>query len=150
VLSMLVNEQLAQQAVEELDLDVPPSSYEAGDNPDLSELLDRIPSSELEPFEDYLDSYSRLQALYVAIGAETGTSGGDDPQAALTEGQTYVAEFAKERDVELDPRFGDFSDGQVAGGSGSVSVPVDGGSGEPPSAEEQADVSGLPDSQICR
>ena len=149
VLSMLVNERLAREAADQLDLDVPPSSYEAGDDAGLSELLDQLPASELAPFQDYLDTYSRLQALYVAIGQETGTSGGTDPQAALTDGQAYVAEFADERDIELDPRFGDFSAGQVSGGSGSVSVPVDGGSDEQ-SAEEQADVSGLPDSQICQ
>ena len=150
VLSLLVNERLAQEAADDLDLDVPPSSYEAGDNAELSDLLDKLPSSDLEPFQDYLDSYSRLQALYVAIGEETGETDSDDPQAALSAGQDYVTKFADERDIELDPRFGDFSGGQVAGGSGSVSVPVDGGSGDPPSAEEQADVSGLPDSQICQ
>jgi hypothetical protein len=149
VLSLLVNEQLALEAVDELGLDVPPSSYEAGDNPELSDLFEQLPSSQLEPFQDYLTAYSRLQALYVAIGSETGESGGDDPQAALTDGQAYVAEYAEERDIELDPRFGDFRGGQVVGGSGSVSVPVE-GAGSEPSPEEQADVSGLPDSQICQ
>ena len=149
VLSLLVNEQLALEVVDELGIDVPPSSYEAGDNPELSALFDELPSSQLEPFQDYLESYSRLQALYVAIGSETGKSGGDDPQAALTDGQKYVARYAKDRDIELDPRFGRFSGGQVLGGSGSVSVPVE-GSGSEPSEEDQADVSGLPDSQICQ
>lgn len=149
VLSLLVNEQLALEAVDELGLDVPPSSYEAGDNPELSDLFEQLPSSQLEPFQDYLAAYSRLQALYVAIGAETGESGGDDPQAALTAGQAYVAKYARERDIELDPRFGDFRRGQVVGGSGSVSVPVE-GAGSEPSQGEQADVSGLPDSQICQ
>ena len=149
VLSVLVNEQLAMDVVDELGLDVPPSSYEAGDNPELSDLFDQLPSSQLEPFQDYLASYSRLQALYVAIGSETGKSGGDDPQAALTDGQAYVAKYAKKRDIELDPRFGDFADGEVVGGSGSVSVPVE-GAGSEASPEDQADVSGLPDSQICQ
>jgi hypothetical protein len=149
VLSMLVNEQLALEVVDELGIDVPPSSYEAGDNPELSDLFDQLPSSQLEPFQDYLESYSRLQALYVAIGSETGKSGGDDPQAALSDGQKYVATYAEDRDIELDPRFGSFSGGEVVGGSGSVSVPVE-GAGSAPSEEDQADVSGLPDSQICQ
>ncbi len=148
VLSLLVNEQLALEAADDLDLDVPPSTYEPGDNPQLSDLLDAMPAGELEPFQHYLETYGRVQALYIAIGAETGSSGGDD-QAAAGDGQKYVADFAEDRDIDLDPRFGDFTGGQVVGGSGSLSVAVD-DSADGTSPQEQPDVSGLPDSQICQ
>ena len=147
-LSLLINEQLALDVADRLDVDVPPSSYEAGQDAGLEGLFEALPSSALEPFQHYVDSYNRLQALYAAIGAEAGDASGDDPQAAAEAGRAYVAQYAEQRDIHVDPRFGEFTDGQVAGGSGSLSVPVEAAASVRP--DEPPDVSGLPDSQICQ
>ena len=149
MLEQLINEQLALEAADELGIDVPPSSYQFGDNSRLNDLLEQMPADDLEPFQDYLDSYGRLQALYSAIGADQAESDADDPQAALAAGQEYVREFAKERDIEVDPRFGEFTAGQVTGGSGSLSVAAE-PTTKPTSTDDPPDVSGLPESQICQ
>ncbi|MDF2966620.1 MAG: hypothetical protein K0Q93_398 [Nocardioidaceae bacterium] len=147
-LSLLINEQLALDVADRLDIDVPPSSYQAGQDAGLEGLFEALPSSALEPFQDYVESYNRLQALYAAIGTEVGEASGDTPQAAAEAGRAYVAQYAEQQDITVDPRFGGFTDGRVAGGSGSLSVPVDAAAGVRPG--EPPDVSGLPDSQICQ
>lgn len=147
-LSLLINEQLAQEVADRLGADVPPSSYQAGQDAGLEDLFQALPSSALEPFQDYVESYSRLQATYAAIGAETGGATGDDPAAAAEAGRAYVAKYAERQDIEIDPRFGGFTDGEVAGGSGSLSVPVESTASLRP--DQPPDVSGLPDSQICQ
>jgi len=147
-LTLLINEQLALEVAGKLDLDVPPSSYQAGQSAGLDELLDALPSSAVEPFEDYVASFSRLDALYAAIGAESGETTGDDPGAGVEAGRAYVATYADKQDIEVDPRFGRFESGQVAGGSGSLSVPLRTPADTPTDAPP--DVSGLPDSQICQ
>lgn len=147
-LGLLINEQLALDVADRLEIDVPPSSYQAGQDAGLEGLFEALPSSALEPFQDYVESYNRLQALYAAIGAETGDASSDVPQAATEAGRAYVARYAERQDIDVDPRFGEFTDGQVAGGSGSLSVPVEAAAGLRPG--EPPDVSGLPDSQICQ
>lgn len=147
-LSLLINEQLALDVADRLDIDLPPSSYEAGQDAGLEGLFEALPSSALEPFQDYVDSYNRLQALYTAIGAEAGEASSDAPPEVTEAGRVYVAQYAKKQDIDVDPRFGEFTDGRVAGGSGSLSVPVEAAASVGP--DEPPDVSGLPDSQICQ
>lgn len=147
-LSLLINEQLALDVADRLDIDLPPSSYEAGQDAGLEGLFEALPSSALEPFQDYVDSYNRLQALYTAIGAEAGEASSDAPPEVTDAGRVYVAQYAKKQDIDVDPRFGEFTDGRVAGGSGSLSVPVEAAASVGP--DEPPDVSGLPDSQICQ
>lgn len=148
VLALLVNEQLALEVADQLEIDVPPSSYEPAENPQLTDLLDALSASDRASFEDYLETFGRLQALYSAIGAEQGAVGDNKSAAA---GQKAVVAFAEDRDIELDPRFGNFTGGQVVGGSGSLSVSVDGSdAGNPAAPDDPPDVAGLPDSQICQ
>ncbi len=150
VLGVLINEQLAVQAADGLDLDVPPSMTQPPDNAALDGIYSALDTGDEEAFRDYLAAFGRLQALYFAIGQDQQGDSDDaqeDPQAV---GQAYVADYADDHDVELDPRFGDFEEGQVAGGSGSLSAPLEPTETTVPAPGAPPDVSGLPDSQICQ
>lgn len=156
VLTVLVNEQIAELADEELGLDIPPSAYDLPDDPEFSRLLEALDAEDEEAYRAYFDAFLRFQAVAIAVGEQEDPAAAEDEQAAFNVGQQALAAYADEQDVELDPRFGDFTGGQVVGGSGSLSVP---GAGDEttagveaptePTAAPTPDVSDLPDSQLC-
>lgn len=150
VLGVLINEQLATKAADELDLDVPPSLSQPPDNEALDAIFAHLDGDDEAAFRDYLAAFGRLQALYFAIGRDQGGAKASGGQRATSAGQAYVADYADEHDVELDPRFGDFTGGQVVGGSGSLSVPLEPTETRTRTPGTPEDVSGLPDSQICQ
>jgi hypothetical protein len=132
VLSTLVNAEVADDLASERGIDVPPASYEQN----LSEyeaLFAEMPDTDVDALLDYIASFSRLQATTEALGAER--AGADaDPSAALAAGQRLLQREVQNADIDLDPRFGELTGGQVVGGSGSLSVPAVGGD-EPAEAE---------------
>ncbi len=150
VLGVLINEELATQAADELGLDVPASLAQPPDNEDLDAIFERLTGDDDAAFRDYLAVLGRLQALYLVIGQDQGGEQAGAGQEATAAGQAYIAEYAAEQDVDLDPRFGEFTGGQVIGGSGSLSVPLEPVETTPPAQGAPQDVSGLPDSQICQ
>jgi len=150
VLGVLINEELARNAAEELDLEVPDSLSQPPDSEDLEAIFARLDADDEAAFRDYLAVFGRLQALYFAIGQDQGGAQAAGGQQATSAGQAYVADYAEEQQVELDPRFGDFTDGQVIGGSGSLSVPLEATETTVPPPGTPEDVSGLPASQICQ
>lgn len=156
VLTVLVNEQIAEQAAAERDLEVPPSAYDLPEDSELTRLFDALDADDEAAYRDYFGAFLRYRAVAVAIGAEDDPSLAGNEEGAFQAGQQALAEYADEQDVELDPRFGDYAGGQVVGGSGSLSVPAP-GEGEPTPAEDEPaqptpttpDVADLPDSQVC-
>ena len=72
-------------------------------------------------------------------------------QEALAEGEKLRTAFAKHIEVDVDPRYGTYSNGNLRAGSGSLSIPVsarafDGQSSDPSAAW----VASLPTAQKCR
>lgn len=86
-----------------------------------------LPSEHQEAFRDALREFTRGQLLVIDVGraalAEAGQAGATEDQA-LAMGRRLQAEFVQELDVEIDPRFGDLSEGTIVPGSPSLSVPV--------------------------
>jgi hypothetical protein len=152
VLTQLIQLELAEEVAEELHVDVPPSRYQTPEDPQTRPIIDAMPADQQEPFRRLVDLYGKVQATDIAIDVSRG---GDEPttpdeaQQAAAEGQKYVSDFAEDRDIDLDPRFGEFTAGQVSGGSGSLSVSADVGD-EQEAPDDATDVSGLPESQICQ
>lgn len=148
VLNTLVDGELADIAVDELGLDVPPSAY-GQDLSQFDDLFAELSDAEADALRDYIEAFGRLQASIAAIGRDQGSADAE-PEAATAAGTKYLASLADETDIELDPRFGDMASGQVVGGSGSLSVPS--------AAEEETgaaagadggDVDDLPETQVC-
>ncbi len=143
VLSTLVNDQLAVTATDELGIEVPASAYER----DLSvfdELFAELSADEDAALREFFVVSSRLQAATRLIGREVGgEQAAADPAAAESVGAQYLVEEAQSADVELDPRFGELTSGQVVGGSGSLSVPAAGEDAAQPPVRD------LPPSQTC-
>lgn len=122
VLDTLVDAELAEDAVAELGLDVPPAAYEQ-DLEEFDEPFDALSAAEEAALREYIAVFNELQASLRAIGRDQG---GDVPQnrdALIAAGQRYLVAAAEDADIELDPRFGEMSNGRVVGGSGSLSVP---------------------------
>ncbi len=142
VLGTLINERLAADAVEELDLDVPESAY-SQDLSQYDELFAELSAEDEDALRDYIEVFGRLQATTQAIGAQAEDAPAD-PSAAVTAGQQQLAEMADEADIQLDPRFGEMTGGQVIGGSGSLSVPAAGDQKNPDLAVDE-----LPATQTC-
>lgn len=151
VLGTLVNAEVASAAVDDLGIEVPESAS-APDLNQFEELFAELSEEDAEALRDYIDVFGELDASTQAIGRERG--GGkvaDDPEAAAAAGQQYLAERADKADIELDPRFGTLTDGQVVGGSGSLSVPAAGGAKAADAADAESDAvdADAPASQVC-
>jgi len=148
VLGTLMNAELASQAVDDLDIDVPASAAES-DLTQFEELFAMMSDDETSALTDYIGVFSRLDASTRAIGSEQGGQEvAADPEAAIAAGQEYLAERAADADIELDPRFGTPDDGQIVGGSGSLSVPADDEDAASASTAGGTDAD-APASQVC-
>lgn len=148
VLGTLVNAELASAAVDELGIDVPESASES-DLDQFAELFAELSASDTESLRAYIDVFGELDASTQAIGREQGgEQAGADAEAAAAAGQAYLVERAAQVDIELDPRFGEFTDGQVVPDSGSLSVPVAGEEPAAVGAETEVDAD-APASQVC-
>ncbi|CAN5889888.1 hypothetical protein BH20ACT6_BH20ACT6_22190 [soil metagenome] len=148
VLGTLVNAEVAANVVDELGIDVPASASES-DLSQFEELFALMSDEEAAALRDYIEVFGELDASTRAIGRDQGGGGvAGDPEAAIAAGQEFLVERAADSDIELDPRFGDLAEGQVVGGSGSLSVPVDDedGSGASTAGGTDAD---SPASQVC-
>ncbi len=143
VLATLVNARVAQEAVDDLGVDVPDSAAQ-GDLSQFDDLFAELSEDEATALRDYIEVFGVLDASTQAIGREEGgPKAADSPEAAAAAGQDFLREQAKKSDIELDPRFGDFTDGQVVAGSGSLSVPASG------QGEDAAPAPDAPASQSC-
>lgn len=109
-----------------------------------------LPKAQQEDFRTALRDYTEGQFILVEAGRQAlGPDAGIEESAA--KGGELLGEFVQTLDVEVDPRYGRFEDGQFKRGGTSLSVPASrearaGAKREP----GDAFVGALPASQQCR
>lgn len=112
-----------------------------------------LPEDRQDAFRDALRAYTEGQLMLIEAGRRSLRSGGttevtDDD--AFAEGRRLQLAYVEGLDIEVDPRFGEFDEGQLVPGSPSLSVAqsefaVAAGSGQP----DQSFVAQLPTTQLC-
>ena len=115
--------------------------------------LRSLPPSNRAAFSDALTGFAEGQLTLIKIGRRALMSQGRQAPSqtqAIAEGTRQRNAWAKDVTVEVDPRYGTYTNGALNPGSGSLSVPVSsravsGNSADP----SQAWVAGLPASQKC-
>ena len=116
--------------------------------------LATLPKAHREVFRDVLRDYAEGQLMLIEVGrrklAEEGKQGADEQQAVGEGTRLRNAWAAKNVDIAVDPRFGEYSKNQLLAKSGSLSVAqssraTDGDSPNP----SQGWVASLPASQKC-
>jgi hypothetical protein len=117
--------------------------------------LSAIPEAEREQFIELLRGFAESQTMLIQIGrqalAEQGNQQPTDQEAtaeALRLRQKWVKQHAE---VEVAPKYGDYENGALQPGSGSLSIPVSERAREGAVADPSSGwVAGLPASQTCR
>ncbi len=112
--------------------------------------VDLLPEATKAAFSDILRNYAEGQLMLMEIGKqELGDPNAADDKA-LAAGTKARDEWAQQVDVEVDPRYGDWSQGSLHSASGSLSVPVSDRAATGANMEPGAGwVAGLPSSQKC-
>ena len=119
-----------------------------------AEGISALPAGEQEAFRAALKEYAEGQLMVIEAGRQSliaqGKSSPTDEEA-LAEGEKLRTAFAKDIEVDVDPRYGTYSNGNLRAASGSLSIPVsarafDGQSSDPSAAW----VASLPTAQKCR
>jgi hypothetical protein len=115
--------------------------------------IEALPADEREAFQAALKEYAEGQLMVIAAGRESLESQGktnvtDDK--ALAEGMRLRAEYADGVDIDVDPRYGTFTDKGLMPGDSSLSVPVTDQAADGASPDPSAGwVAALPVSQTC-
>lgn len=147
-LQILLETELSTQFAEHEGVEAKPSevSRAVGQN---EQALNLLPADQRQAFRTTLRNYAESQLMLIEIGRESLGQEVSDSQA-LQEGLRLRKEYVDRLEVEVDPRYGQFVDGEFRRGGTSLSVPVSetakGGSSAQPSP---AFVSSLPASQQC-
>jgi hypothetical protein len=113
--------------------------------------LTLLPENRKADFEKILRGYAEGQLILIAIGKqELGDPSASD-QKALAAGTQARDKWAKGNvDVEVDPRYGEWSGGSLHTATGSLSVPVSERAVSGANMDPDAGwVAGLPSSQKC-
>lgn len=115
--------------------------------------IDALPADQREVFSETVKDYAEGQLIVIAVGQDLlAKQGGkqDDQNAALAAGDEARAKFADGLEVDIDPRFGTFVDGELEPSGGSLSVPVSGRAKAGLAGTPDASwVAGLPAAQTC-
>ncbi len=115
--------------------------------------IDALPEDQRELFTEAVREYAEGQLIVIAVGERILADEGQtdvDQQTALAAGDEERAKFADSLDVDIDPRFGTFADGELQPSGGSLSVPVSSEAKAGAAAQPEAGwVAGLPVSQTC-
>jgi hypothetical protein len=114
--------------------------------------LPPMPASEKKTFTDTLRDYLTGQQYVDQLGRTqlALTDQKASSQAIAQAGAQQVSDYAKTVDVEVDPRFGTWSDGRLERGDGSLSVPVSSNATAAAASQPaQSFVDSLPASQKC-
>lgn len=114
---------------------------------------EQLPEDLREVFDDAVRDFARTQLALTELGrrslAEQGQADAGE-EAAFAEGERLRAEYVRDADITIDPRFGELKDGAFVPASGSLSVPVSdlatGGAAAEPSPDL---LESLPVSQTC-
>lgn len=115
--------------------------------------IEALPADQRDAFRSALKEYAEGQLMLIAAGRESLESQGkttvtDDE--ALAEGMRLRAQYADDIDIEVDPRFGTFTDKGLMPGDSSLSVPVTDAAADGASPDPSAGwVASLPVSQTC-
>ncbi|HZJ05379.1 MAG TPA: hypothetical protein VFD59_07905 [Nocardioidaceae bacterium] len=149
---ILLDMTLSQQFGEERGVDPDPQQVSQAIAPN-EQGVALLPEELQEGFRAVLQGYTEGQLMVAKIGRESLESDGQGQateRQVIAEGQRLRAEFVQGLDVEVDPRYGAYSNGAVAPGASSLSVPASdearaGAQAEPAPAW----VSALPASQKC-
>ncbi len=151
-LQVLLDAELARQFGESEGVEADPGAVSAAlaqNEPGIAAL----PEDRQDAFRDTLRDFTEGQLMLIEIGTRSLAASGatevteDD---AFAEGRRLQAEYVETLDVEVDPRFGAFADGQLVPGTASLSVPQSefaqlAGQGTP----DPGFVAQLPASQLC-
>lgn len=121
----------------------------------LAPAREMLTEDQQEVLDEVGEEFARAQTATLELGEQSLTEAGQPAEqitqeAAYTEGQRLLAEYAAEADVEVDPRFGEVVDGALQPANGSLSVAVSdlAVKADDPQAGD-AFVSLLPASQKC-
>jgi hypothetical protein len=117
------------------------------------DLIAALPEDERDAYRDALKEYAEGQLMLVEIGRasleEQGAADVPDDQA-IAEGQRLRGEFVQSLDVEVDPRYGSFTDDTLQAGDSALSVAQSERARAGDRAQPGTDfVDGLPISQRC-
>jgi hypothetical protein len=102
-----------------------------------------------EKLRGALRDYAESQFMLIELGRQSlGSSAGEEE--AMAEGRRLLAEYAESVDVEVDPRYGSYTEGAFQPGGTSLSVPAsdrakDGDQARP----SDGFIADLPASQLC-
>ena len=90
--------------------------------------IEALPASRRAVFRETLTEAVEAQSVLLQIGraqlARAGTASPTDQQAFTVASRLRDRWAARNADVVVDPRYGSFTDGALAAGTGSLSVPV--------------------------
>lgn len=152
VVTTLLQLEIARRAADSLGVTVEPSAYTANEQ-QYEPLLEAVGEEYADEVSQLIRANAEAVALQTAIGAHR--LGQDvsavDQEQALQAGQEYIAEYGSGLDIEIDPRLGLSSSGEVLAETGSLSVPVSSSaarSQDPAAAADQ--LAAQPDAQVCR
>ncbi|HEU0288860.1 MAG TPA: hypothetical protein VFR22_17545, partial [Nocardioidaceae bacterium] len=117
---------------------------------DYTNITDKMSDEQADDFLQLLQIGTEVSAWQANIGL---TQPNSSPATAAQDGQKYVLNYAKDFDIDIDPRFGingdDLQSGKFAR-SGSISVPESSQATQRENpAKKDAVLAALPQSQIC-
>lgn len=149
-LSLAIDAELSRQFARANQITVPDSELSSALAQN-AQTLDALPADRREAFTELFRAYLESQLILSAAGRDqVGESG--DPQQATAAGAQQRQQWLAEQgiEVEVDPRFGEFRDGGLAGSGGSLSIPVSEGAAAGANPEPGAEwAAGLPVTQKC-
>jgi SurA N-terminal domain len=152
-LGVLVESSLSRQFGESEGVEPDPEQLSAA-VASREEVVATLPASIQDEFRTTLEDFAAGQLILADIGGKSLTAQGTaspTQEEAVAEGTRLRGEWAADNaEVDVDPRFGTFTDGALVSESGSLSEPVsdeakDGADPEP----SEAFVASLPASQKC-
>lgn len=115
--------------------------------------LQMLPPADREALSQAVRNYAEGQSILIEIGRRSLEQQGKQNVAddeALAEGQRLRAQFLKSIDVEVDPRYGSFEQGQLQAGDSELSVAMSDPAKQAALAQPSATyLAGLPASQKC-
>lgn len=151
-LQFLVDGELSRQFAEDLGVSPDPSelSQTLAQN---AEGIAALPAGVREDFETLLAGFQEAELALTEIGRQSLAEQGQAapaPEQARAEGARLRTEWAADVEVDVDPRFGEYADGQLDPVSGSLSIPVSDTARAGAQLDPGTDwVAGLPASQKC-
>lgn len=115
--------------------------------------IDQLRPGQREVFRDLFKSFQESQLILNEAGRRSLAEQGNPqpaPEEAASEGARLRQRWARNLDIEVDPRFGTYDQGTVRPTSGSLSIPASDRARQGANPEPGADwTAGLPTSQKC-